>query len=114
MTKLQDYTPLLATHWLNGSSGCATKRARIFRKRSQPSAKIWRPTVATKSPARAAVQRSSAFATRLTKQTTVQHARPAANCSPIEHCRDCCEKTGQRLWKNLGESFLTAHLTHNR
>jgi hypothetical protein len=61
--------------------------------------------VATKSRARVAAHRFSAFATRPTKQTTARAARPPANYLQTGRCRDSCVKIGQRLLKNLVERY---------
>ena len=85
----------------SGPSTCDKNQATSFPRKSQRFALEWRCTAATRNRARAAGQKSSAYAMRPTKPTIVRTARPEESCSPIARCRACCGKTGRGLRTNL-------------
>src|SRR6266478_4310089 len=90
-----------ATVSSNGPTDCVERLATNSLKKSRRFALKWRCTGAIKNHASGARQKFSAYVMRPMKPITAQTARPEESCSPTVPCRDCCERTGLELRKNL-------------
>src|SRR6266403_940409 len=90
-----------ATALSNGPTACVERLATDSLKKSRHFALKWRCMGAIRNHVRGARQKFNAYVMRPTKPTTARTARPEESCSPTTPCRDCCERTGLELRKNL-------------